>query len=119
LKHEVLKIDIDIPWETFEELKEAWEKTRALVFAHFNLTLKDIVYQKSQNGKVHVWIHVKTPRPLTPREKAVIQFLLGDDHNRSFLNLQRALRTPSKFDSFNILFSKKVVKRSGEGEDMH
>lgn len=116
---EILKVDIDLPWELFQKIKKDWEETRALVFIHFNLTVKDIVYQKSQNGKVHVWIHIESHRPLTPLEKATIQFLLGDDHNRSRLNFERALRTPNKFDSFNILFSKKVVKKHGESEDMH
>ena len=117
--HEVLKVDIDLPWDLFIEIKEHWEKTRYLVFRRFNLILKEIIYQPSQNGKTHVFVHVETSKPLTPYEKALIQFLLGDDHNRARLNFERARRTPSKFDSFNILFSKKVVKRNGEGEDMH
>ena len=108
--HEVLKVDIDLPWKLFTEIKEHWEKTRLSVFIHFNLTVKDIVYQPSQNGKTHVWVHIESPRPLTPYEKALIQFLLGDDHNRSKLNFERALRTPSKFDNFNILFSRKIRK---------
>lgn len=123
LKHEILKVDIDIPWDLFMEFKEHWEKTRLATLIHFNLELIDIIYQKSQNGKTHVWVHIKTPRPLTPYEKALIQFLLGDDHNRAKLNFMRAERTPNKFDSFNILFSKKIRRdRENErkdGEDVH
>ena len=117
-RHETLKIDIDLPWNLFQQIKEHWEKTRALVFVHFNLTVKEFIYQPSQNGKTHVWVHVEAPRPLTPYEKALIQFLLGDDHNRAKLNFLRAERTPSKFDSFNILFSRKVVRKSGDGDNM-
>jgi len=118
LKHEILKVDIDIPMPLFKQVEDTWTSTRRLMLKHLGFQVADIVIQPSQNGKVHAWIHISTPKPLSPVEKALIQFLLGDDHNRSRLNFERAKRTPSKFDSFNILFSRKVVGNHGNGYNM-
>ena len=112
---EVLKVDIDIPMPLFKQVEDAWTSTRRLMLEHLGFQVADIVIQPSQSGKVHAWIHITAPKPLTPLEKAKLQFLLGDDHNRSRLNFERAKRTPSKFDSFNILFSRKVKRGEGSG----
>ena len=115
---EVLKIDIDIPWDIFKRLKYTWVATRRAILSTLGYELADWIIHRSQNGKVHAWITVEVRKPLSVWEKAELQFLLGDDHNRSKLNFLRAEKTPEKFDSFNILFSKKVVKNGENGEGL-
>jgi len=115
---DILKLDIDLPFGFFNAFKHDWIETRRRILEHFDIKVRDIVIQKSANGKTHAWIHVEVEEPLTPWQKAKLQFLLGDDHNRAKLNLLRAQRTRSKFDSFNILFSKKVVKDGGDNKGL-
>ena len=115
---EVLKIDIDIPIDIFKEVEAEWIITRRAILWVLCYKVRDIIIHKSQNGKVHAWITIETSKPLEPKEKAMLQFLLGDDHNRAKLNFLRATKTPEKFDSFNILFSKKVVKNGGDNKGL-
>lgn len=102
-----LKIDLDVkPPKTW--LNE-WIKTRKLILKHYNYNIIKVVKHETEHGW-HIWFHIEGKIPFN--EIIKLQFILGDDHQRVYFNIQR--KGFKKFrELFNILFSKKI-----KGEDL-
>jgi len=68
---------------------------------------------QEQNPKhYHVWIWIETPKPLTDMEKLRLQFLLGDDYGRCWINYLRI--TKRKNVLWNKIFGYIVWRRTLE-----
>jgi len=103
----VLKIDLDVPFLTEKDLY-LWVETRIVILGKLHFLLDEWNYVKTKHGW-HFWFKILSPRPLTDRELALLQLLLGDDHRRATFNLVRA--EAGSFKVFNVLFSKKLKKK--------
>jgi len=105
-RRNVLKIDIDLPWELFWRLKAEWLYTRATILEAYDLRIKEYAFSRSPSGKVHAYLVLD--RELGAKEIAKLQFLCGDDHARALFNFARLAFGERVFHAFNILFSKKT-----------
>jgi hypothetical protein len=95
---EVISIDVDS--SLFEQWQPLWVSTRKAMLNSLGLKLVDVVARKSGDclpwrglnkpGKgYHVWLHVDSDHPLEALEKLKLQFLLGDDLGRVWINFLR------------------------------
>ena len=95
---EVITVDVDS--SLFEQWKPLWIKTRKAILGSVGLKLVDVVARKSgealewrssnKPGKgYHVWLHVESDHQFEPLEKLQLQFLLGDDLGRVWINYLR------------------------------
>ena len=101
----VLKIDIDLPYELFQHLKEGWLRTRALILSRYGLKIEEYSFLRSPSGKVHAYLTLN--RELSAKEIAILQFFCGDDHRRALFNFARLAFGEKIFHAFNILFAEK------------
>jgi hypothetical protein len=99
----VLHLDWDYEWP--EHWKEAWRQTAKLILEHFNIQIEKIIVKPSPNVKDgHVWIHVKSRKPLTDDQINMLQWLLTDHQTRVWINILRIERGLRKF--WNKLFTR-------------
>jgi len=104
----LLKIDLDL--KPSKQLLLKWIETRKLILRYLKLTPTSMKITESNKG-LHIFIRVK--EKLSPKKLAETQFLLGDDHLRSSLNLWRS--NSKLFTEFNVLFDhKKVIKHESK-----
>lgn len=107
-KYNVLKVDLDIkpPAEWITE----WIETREIILSHFALEVKKVRYVPTKHGW-HFWFHIDLE--VNYDSMMMLQFMLGDDHNRCYFGLQR--KGFKRFRGlFNLLFDKK--RKIGEDE---
>jgi len=100
----VLKIDVDVQMD--KEMLELFIKTRKVILDFLGYKLIKINYKKTNKG-YHFWFIINDD--VTPREKWILQFLLGDDHDRVMYNQIRLF--VDAFDDFNALFVRKYKLR--------
>jgi len=95
---EILKTDVDS--SLLEEWKEAYIESRRVILASLGFSLKETIIrssgealpwidEKTKGKGFHCWWHVESPRPLSDLERLRLQFLLGDDPGRCWINYLR------------------------------
>lgn len=101
----ILKIDIDM--RAAPNVWELWVQTRSLMLESLGYKVIRTVKHNSRKGW-HVWIHLN--QDVTDYEKALLQFLCGEDYRRSRLNFYREQN--GQFKDFNLLFNHKSHKEA-------
>jgi hypothetical protein len=96
----IAKIDIDILMD--EPLLSKFIETRLAILKALKYTCRTYRIKRTEKG-YHFWFRID--EKLGPRERADLQFLLGDDQSRVRFNYLRI--EANCFDDFNALFSKK------------
>ena len=106
---EVVAIDVDS--SLLPLWKEKFIETRRRILESYGFKLKKAIIrpsgepapwlsekQKKKIGKgkgFHCWFHFESPRPLTDMEKLELQFMLGDDYGRVYINYLRITKRKS------------------------
>ena len=97
MPNSVLKIDVDYPFP--EKWFEEWQNLKTAVLNQMGFKVEKIIVKKSPSGRgKHLWIHITTPKPLTDMEKLKLEWLMGDQQARVWINLQRIKRGVKKWD---------------------
>ena len=106
IKGYIFKVDVDVklPQPYFK----LFVRTRIAILKALGLKVKKIYWSETERG-YHFWFVAFTKRKLSDLDKCYIQFLLGDDHNRTNFNLIRVKF--GYFKELNCLFSKKKEVR--------
>lgn len=92
---EIIKYDIDS--SLLPLWKEDYIKARKAFLEGLGYKLTDVIIRPSgeplpwvkseQKGKGwHCWFHIESPQPLTDMERLKLQFILGDDTGRIWIN---------------------------------
>jgi len=102
----ILKIDVDIKMD--DALTDLWIATRKRIAEFLGFRIVDVRYRYTRHG-MHFWIYLD--KHLDAHTRAMLQFMMGDDHRRCFHNFIR-LRL-NAFDQFNALFGVKVYEHRG------
>jgi len=116
-------IDIDIPYGLFMELfKDIFEERLKWCCRRFGVELDYFLYERSQNGNVHVFIRYK--EPVNPSIYHRLMFCVGDDHKRIVHSYKRYIATGQILDFFWNRPVKKLEKKRKRcwnecREDMH
>lgn len=98
---EIIRLDIDS--SLLGLWKDDWLKAQRAVFEYYGYYLKESIIRESgqplpwENQEVsptkgkgyHIWHHILTPRPLLDMEKLELQFMLGSDYGRCWINYLR------------------------------
>jgi hypothetical protein len=95
---EVLKIDVDS--SLLEVWKEDYIWSRIVILQALGFMVKDVQVRPSgealpwkesnKKGKgFHIWFHVESLHPMSDLKRLRLQFLLGDDPGRSWINYLR------------------------------
>jgi hypothetical protein len=105
MKTEVIRLDIDS--SLLGLWYEDWLKAQKAVIRAYGYHLKDVIVRpsgdklpwldqdESKREHYHVWHHILTPRQLTDIEKLKLQFLLGSDTGRCWINYLRITKRHS------------------------
>jgi len=104
----ILKVDVDV--KMTPQYFKLFLKTRIAILKALKLKVIKINWCETEKG-YHFWFHVSSRDKLNDFDRCMIQFLLGDDHNRVRYNMLRV--GFDVFSEFNCLFSGKfeeVVK---------
>ena len=102
MKGYVFKVDVDVklPKDYFK----LFIRTRIAILKALRLKVGKIYWSETTKG-YHFWIVAFSRNNLSDLDKCYIQFMLGDDHNRTNFNLIRVKF--GYFKEFNCLFSSK------------
>ena len=102
IKGYIFKVDVDVklPQPYFK----LFVRTRIAILKALGLKVGNIYWSETTKG-YHFWFVAFTKRNLSDLDKCYIQFMLGDDHNRTNYNLIRCKF--GYFKEFNCLFSSK------------
>jgi len=104
----IFKIDKDnkIAFDTF---REEYPKIIEAILKLYNLKLVDLVIKESPSKRgYHIWVHAEGDVKLTDLDIAKIQYFLGDDETRTYLNIMRIKRG---ITFWNKMFSEIIWKR--------
>jgi len=104
-------IDVDEFFELFMQNHKSWWEMRTDVLAkYFHYTIIGIEYRKSYNENTHVLVCIK--QKLTPIDKSMFEYMLGDDPYRNLYGLWRYLLTGDPQDILFVHKGKKKKKMS-------
>ncbi len=96
----IIRVDIDIPFDIFMELfKPAYEKAVNAIASTMGFNVLSIRYYASRNNNVHVYITID--KSLDGLDYIIAQFLLHNDHGKTFHNLKRYNAT---LDPLDLMF---------------
>lgn len=95
----ILKLDVDI--KVPKKWIELWKKTRIAILESLGYKVEKIIIHPSSKRGFHGWIYIK--EKTTDKETNMLQWLLGDDTTRVFINM---LRIKRGFIYWNKLFSR-------------
>jgi len=98
----IFKVDVDVKLPKY--YFKLFLKTRIAILKALNLKVIKVNYAETGKG-YHFWFHVRSGVKLSDLDKCMLQFFLGDDHNRVNYNLIRV--NSGLFRQFNCLFSSK------------
>lgn len=98
---EIIRIDIDS--KLLPLWKGDWIGTRKAILKSLGYKLERAIIKPSgealpwldekQEGRgFHAWLHISSPKPLTDLDRLKLQFLLGDDLGRCWINYLRITR---------------------------
>ena len=84
------EVDVDLELDKLGYLKEFISSRIFLLQKYFGFKDVSLVYMKSSSKRgYHFFFTVSTKKHLTKEQINMIQFLLGDDHVRTYINLIR------------------------------
>ncbi|MEM4889523.1 MAG: hypothetical protein QXJ64_08810 [Thermosphaera sp.] len=93
----VIKIDIDIPYDMFMDWAPFYESVADYVLIKLaRARIKQVRYYRSEHGNVHVYIDVDKCVPKDAYH--IVQFFLYNDHKRTMLNYTRYKRFGDHYD---------------------
>jgi len=103
MDYSLLKLDIDIPAEYFEYVKISFISSREWFLRALGHEMTDFEIKESVSGHIHVKIWFKPPAS-DDFHLNLLQFLLGDSHYRSYMNMKRIF---AGMNRWNKLFVEK------------
>jgi len=119
-------IQLDVDSSLLPLWKEEWVRSRRAYLAALGYTVTDVVVRPSgyplpwrkqaqpkKRGGFHAWIHLEVAKLLSDMEKLKLQFLLGDDVGRVWINYLRI--TKRNHPHWNKIFGY-IVARSPQPE---
>jgi len=108
----ILKIDVDIRMD--RDMLQRWIESRKRMLESMGYHVVDVNYRYTKHG-MHFWFILN--ESLDSNTRAMLQFMIGDDHRRCFYNFYRAKLKVC--DYYNALFGVKVydeIRKAGRSK---
>lgn len=99
LRSDILKIDIDIPYNVFlNEFYNEWKKLLECAKKMYDFDIKFLDIVKSKSGNIH--INIVMSKKFDYKTILKIEFFLGDDRKRIYFKNERLKASGDPYDFF-------------------